>query len=71
MTESGLPSKQACVHKVEAIWLVEPFFFEVFDDEFHVRRYPVRLDGADIIADYVCSWEFPVVGVNAVGFKRN
>lgn len=47
--------------KVEAFLLVQPFVFEVFDDELHVRGDPVWLDGADVVSDYLGGREFPVL----------
>lgn len=46
--------------KVEAVFLVQPFVLEVFDDEFYVRGDPGWLDGADVVSDYLGGGEFPV-----------
>lgn len=56
------------MNKVEAVWLVEPFAFEIFDDKFYVWDDPVWLDGADVVSDYLCAGEFPVkVGLEMYG----
>lgn len=57
-----LPREEAGVDEIEAVGLVKPFGFEVFDDEFDVRDDPVWLDGAEVVADYFCGWIFPGLG---------
>lgn len=58
------------MHKIEVVLWVEPFVFEVFDDEFDIWGYPVRLDSADVVPGYACLWEFTIIDVSVATAEK-
>lgn len=47
--------------KVECVGFVQPFVFEVLDNELDIWGNPVRLDGTNVIPNDACLGEFPLL----------
>ena len=56
--------------KVEAVLLVQPLRFIVFDDEFYIWHNPVGLDGTDIVSNDLRAWVFSRLNVSDDGERE-